>query len=345
MKTDFGLGQRRKLAENMDHWLNLFDDVLAHWEVPLFQRPLRAIRMLFEEGAVEVKAGNKPLGVSNNIYASIEESWFRILFDAVEYWYVERYGASAIEAKSNTSIKGVQMVRNEPFAMSIPTNRVVVEPGELAWMYFEDGLGEEEDATNWIVEGPELSKLEIAARANVVAEAKRTAEILRAIEFRRVMFPSSGDKEVYKLIQSTLLYLSQAADRMVAGRKEGIGPAWFDLQMANECALKAVILSSTEKQPHEHSLNELVKHVQRVGVIFETSQFEDWPTFSLISTWRYGQGSPEGIGRLYPAYQVSLKLAGACMSHFKPCMPGGFGLEIKYSPWRTQNALGEYRDL
>lgn len=345
MNTDSGLEQSRELAEEMDHWLDLFDRDLSDQEVPLFQRPLQALMMLFREGAIEVNAGDERIDDPKNLGESVEKLWFRVLFDAVEYWYVERYGAPAMKSGGNAALKGAQMIREVPFAISVPANRKVLEEeGELAWMYFEDGLGEGEDTTAWIVDGPDLSKLEREARETVDAEAKRTAEILRAIEFRRVTFRSDGDHEVHKLIQSTLTYLSQAARRMVSGQGPEIGPAWFDLQMANEAALKAVIRNDTGKQPHIHPLDDLLRRAKQHGVVFESSRISGWPRFSDISDWRYGQGSPPGVARLYSAYQVSLELVSACMSQIKPGMGSGFGVLIKYTPWRTKNALGEYRE-
>ncbi len=344
-ESDFGLKQSRELAGNMDHWLDLFDCDLGIQEVPLSQRPLRALMMLFRESAIEVHAGDKRIDDPENLGDSVENLWFRVLFDAVEYWYVERYGTPAMEPRGNAVLKGVQMIRDVPFVITIPANRMVMEEeGELAWMYFEAGLGEGEDATAWIGDSPDISKLESEARATVVAEAKHTAEILRAIEFRRVTFRSDGDHEVQKLIQSTLTYLSQAASRMVSGRRPEIGLAWFDLQMSNEAALKAVIRSNTGKQPHIHQLDKLLSRAQQHGVVFESSEIASWPPFRDISDWRYGQGKPPGIMRLYSAYQVSLELILACMSQIKPGMQPGFGVLVRYSPWKTKNALGEYRD-
>ncbi|NIY80732.1 hypothetical protein HCZ23_14800 [Celeribacter sp. HF31] len=346
MDTDHGLEQSRELAENMHHWLDLFDRDLGEQEVPLPQRPLQALMMLFRGGAIEVNAGEERIDDPQNIGESVEKLWFRVLFDAVEYWYFEHYGAPAMNAHGSAALKGAQMIRAAPFAIDVPANRIVLEEkGELSWMYFEDGLGEGEDAKAWIDNGPDLSKLDSEARKAVDAEANRTAEILRSVEFRRVTFRSDGDHEVQKLIQSTLTYLCKAAERLVSGQRPEIGPAWFDLQMANETALKAVIRSATGKQPHVHSLNDLLNSGQLHGVVFESSRISDWPKFSDMSDWRYGQGSPPGIAKLYSAYQMSLELVSACMSQIKPGMGSGFGVLIKYSPWSTKNALGEYRDL
>lgn len=344
VNTDVGLKQSSELAKKMDHWLNLFDRDLAAQDLPLSDRPLRALMMLFWEGAIGVKAGDERIDGHQDLSKSIEEPWFRVLFDAVEYWYVARYGAPAMEARGKAALIGTQMIRGTPFAISVPANRVVLEEeGELAWIYLEDGLGEGEDATSWIVDSPDLASLDGEARATVVAEVERTAEILRAVEFRRVTFSSDGDHEVQKLIQSTLTYLSQAATRMVSGQKPEIGLAWFDLQMANEAALKAVIRSKTGKQPHIHVLSDLLDTTEQHGVAFESSRLSSWPSFSDVSVWRYGQGNPPGAAKLYDAYQVSLELVRACLSQFTPKIKGGFGVLVRYSPWRAKNALEEYR--
>lgn len=344
-ETDIGLKQSRELAKTMHHWLDLFDLDLADQELPLSQRPLQALLMLFREGVIAVHAGDERLDDPEDLAGSVDKLWFRILFDAVENWYVERYGAPAMEAKGSAVLVGAQMIRGVPFAISIPANRVLAEEeGELAWMYFEDGLGEGENATSWIIDGPDLSKLECEARAIVVAEATRTAEVLRAIEFRRVTFRSDGDHEVQKLIQSTSTYISHAANRMVSGRQPEIGPAWFDLQMANEAALKAVIRNNTSQQPHIHPLCELLKIAERYGVIFDNAGLLDWPAFRDLSDWRYGQGSPLGLARLYSAYRVSLDLVSSCMSQITPGMDAGFGILVRYSPWKTKNAVGKFRE-
>lgn len=342
---DISIKQSRELAATMDHWLDLFDSELLHQGLVLSQRPLMALMMLFREGAIEVRAGEELIDEPENISAHMEKLWFRILFDAVEYWYVDRYGSLAMEARGTDPLIGAVMVRGAPFAMSVPANRSKVHAdGETSWMYFEEGLGEGEDAALWIVDGPDLSKLDLEAQKLVLGEAKATAEVLRFVEFRRVTFRSDGDHEVQKLIQSTLTYLKQAAQRIVSFRAPEIGPAWFDLQMANEAALKAVIRKATGKQPRIHALDDLIKIASEHGVVFEVGRVSVWPSFNEISDWRYGQGHPRGIAELYGAYRLTLEIVQACMSQIAPGMKPGFSLLIRYSPWKTKDAAGKFRE-
>ncbi len=344
-KEDFGLKQTHQLAAEMDHLLELFDTELSHQELSLSKRPLQALMMLFREGAIEVKAGEERIDELANLSEHAEKLWFRVLFDTVEYWYVDRYGSNAMAARGTAALLGAVMIRGVPFAISVPANRTKVETdGETAWMYFEEGLGDGEEATSWIVNGPDLSKLDHEARALVVVEARRTVEVLRYVEFRRVTFRSDDDHEVQKLIQTTLTYLKQAAERLVSFLGPEIGPAWFDLQMANEAALKAVIRKETGSQPKIHPLGELLGLAGKHGVTFDAAKLSTWPSFNDLSDWRYGQGNPPGIIELYGAYRLTLDLVQAGMNQIAPSMKPGFGLLLRYSPWKTKDAAGRFRE-
>tara|TARA_R110002012_G_scaffold192753_1_gene360351 strand:- start:209 stop:1267 length:1059 start_codon:yes stop_codon:yes gene_type:complete len=343
-EEDFGLKQSRELATAMDHWLELFDASLSEQGLALPQRPLQALMMSIREEAIEVKAGEERLSNQGSIGEHAETIWFRVLYDAVEFWYSDKYGAAAMTAKGTAPLIGAVTVRGAPFLISGPANRMKVEEeGEQAWMYFEEGLGEGEEATSWIINGPDLSKLDDSARDEVVAEVANVAETLRYVEFRRVTFHSDGDHEIQKLIQSTLTYLTQAAERLVSQRTPELGPAWFDLQMANETALKAVIRKETGKQPKIHFLDELLKRASKHGVIFDSKPLSAWPRFDDISEWRYGQGHPRGVVDFYAAYHMTLALVRACMKQINPRMKSGFGILVKYKPWSAKDAAGNYR--
>lgn len=344
-EEDIGLKQSRELSTTMDHWLVLFDADLLDQGVPPSQRPLRALLMLFREGAVEVRAGEDLIAGMESPVEHTDELWFRILFDAVEYWYINRYGSHAMEAGGTAPLIGAVMIHGAPFVLSVPANRSKVETvGETCWMYFEESLGDGEDATSWIVNGPDLSKLDEATRFGVAAEAAHAANVLRYIEFRRVTFNSSGDHEVQKLIQSTLTYLGQAAERIASFRSPEIGLAWFDLQMANEAALKAVIRMKTGTQLFIHHLDRLLEEASKHGVVFEAKRLAGWPSVRKISDWRYGQGNPLGVADLFSAYHLTLDLVQASMGQIVPGMQPGFRILIKYAPWKTKDATGRFRE-
>ncbi|MEP1613832.1 MAG: hypothetical protein ABJL72_18165 [Roseobacter sp.] len=338
------LDQRRELAAQMDHWLDLFDRDLESLEYRPSKRPLHALMMLFQTGAAEIKAGDTLLSGEDDLAGNMEQMWFRVVFDAVEYWYLERYGEAVMQENGNDALVGAVSIRGVIRKVVVPLHRRKVEvEAEQSWMYFEDGLGEGEDAASMIVDAPDLRKLDEVSRNTVISEATLAAEVLRSINFRTVTFRSDGDQEVRKLIQSTSTYLQQAAVRMVSFHDNERGPAWFDLQMANEAAMKAVILSHKKSQPKIHSIERLIEAANHYGMNLEVKKFKHWPAFSDISDWRYGQGHPSSFADLYRAYQITLELVHACMGQFIPEMKSGFGLLIKYAPYKLKNAAGEFR--
>lgn len=159
--------QSQRLAAEMDHWLALFDEDMALDELPLGKRPMWALTMLFQYDAIEMRAGDERLDGSD-IAKHADELWFRVLYAAIEYWYRDRYGPTAMKPSGNAPLEGVVMVRGLPFALKMPANRrkVAIE-GQQSWMYFEEGLGDGEVAETWIIGAPDLMKLDEGARDQV----------------------------------------------------------------------------------------------------------------------------------------------------------------------------------
>lgn len=275
--------QSRRVSAAMNHWLELFDNKLSGDGLPPAQRPLIALKMLIHEGALEVRTKDGQIPLQNALSDHVNETWFRVLFDAVEFWYAERFGWELIRGQHTSALIGVVLIHGSPFTIRVPANRSKVEDiGETSWMIFEDGVGEGEDPTAWICGGPSLSKLSKPQKEALALEASHVADVLRSIEFRRVTFRSNSNPETQKLLQSTLTYLGQAAERLVSWQQSTLGPAWFDLQMASETALKAVLLSKTDQQPKIHPLKELLSEASRHGVVFEASRLDQWPDFGSI---------------------------------------------------------------
>lgn len=252
MKND----QAELLARKMSHYLELFDEELQYLEVDLPDRPLRALIKLLLSGGIALRFGDERVDLSNPSDHA-EEQWFKALYAALDYWYAHRYGAERVSPHNRKSeLHGAVSIRGEVYSLLLPANRGKVEvEGELAWMYFEDGLGEGEDPVRWIIDAPKPDSLQEAEKERLRKEAGVVASTLRYIEFRRVAADRTRDPEAQKLVQATLMYLQHAAKRMVEGGGGAErGPAWFDLQMANESALKAAIRQATGVHPHTHSL-------------------------------------------------------------------------------------------
>jgi HEPN domain-containing protein len=337
-KGDFNLEQNQNLSREMSHWLDLLDNQFVEYEVPLPKRPLKALLEMLEIGAIDLKFGDSVQDVSAP-YEHIDELWFQVLFDAVEFWYRERYGEVVLENRSSP-LEGVIVIRGVPYPIQLPANRRKVEQeGETAWMYFEDALGEGETEADFIIDGPDLSKFTAAGALEITDTASIIANTLRFVEFRRVT-ANHDDVEVNKLIASVLTYLQQASRRLISSQVRERGPAWFDLQMAAESALKASIRYHTGEQPFEHNIVELAKTAKKTGVRFDTSELRDWPSFKEeISYWRYGQGKPYGLKRFFASYLIALRLAKASLHNIPETISPGFGLLLRYAPWKLRRPI------
>ena len=230
------------------------------------------------------------------------------------------------------------LIRDVAFALVVPANRRKIEvEGEQAWMYFDGGLGPGEDPSGWIPSAPDLDRLSAEERAQVVSDARDIADTLRFIEFRRVTSSVHDNQDARKLVAATSTYLQQAARRIVAGKGDERGLAWFDLQMANETALKAVLCTTSGKTPHSHKLRALLADAVKSGVVLETTLFENWPDFKSMSDWRYGQGDPWRLEFLYAAYRLTLKVVRGAMAQIPAGLKPGFGILLQYHPWRRKD--------
>lgn len=343
MRTAASLEQSRRFAAEMAHWLELFDQELAELEIPVPKRPMRALQMLFEHDAIEVQVG-EPV-TADTLASFADTQWFRVLYAAVEHWYVEAFGPQAVLTRGNPPLDGAVLVRATPFALRIPSNRQKVHiPSEQSWMYFDDGLGEDEVAHDWIVDGPDLSRLGADARAAVEADAARVASALRFLAFRRVGTQADGNKAAQQLVVNLLSSLQQAARRLVGGLEAERGPAWYDLQIAAESALKAVLQVHEGRQPYDHSLDRLLRRASAYGVVFDAARLEDFPSPEEAAEWRYGQGDPWRLEFLYQAYLTTLDLATAALAQVPLGIQPGFGLLVRYAPWLSDTGKAEPDD-
>ena len=321
------------LAREMDHWLQLFDTEYSEDEVPLRDRPLRAMIELCREGALDIRFGDRSVDLSKP-HEHADSDWFRATFAAVEHWYTMRFGPAAAQSNGSSRLEGAILIRGVAFALNIKAQRSTVETaGETAWLYFEDRLGEDEDPVEWIVNGPDL-EIDQRLLNDVASQAHDVATMLRFIRYRSGMADVGKDEETRNLCEACFGYLQQASRRIVNGKRSERGPAWCDLQMANEAALKAVTRRATGRQRHIHSLPDLLADAEKYGVVAVPNPIDEWPDFKTISEWRYGQGSSGRLDDLFAAYMTTLQLVRACMDAIPPTIPAGFGILIRYSPWK-----------
>lgn len=336
MVEDTELAKRRSaFANELAEWLERFDDEFAARDMRPSDRPLEAVLALLRHGSIQIRRGGEAVDLASPA-EHVGTDWFRELYATVNHWYERRLGREAIRHRGVFPLDGAVLVRGVPFRLAVPAHRSRVEKeGESAWLYFDDGVGEGEEPARWIEGGPPFENLDDGERDQLVRDAGEVAGALRFVEYRR-MGGSAGpgyDEEAGKLVVSTSTYLRQAARRIVSGEERERGPAWFDLQMASESSLKAVIRQFTGKQPHIHDLSDLLGRARTHGVAADDGAFDGWPDFRTVSDWRYGQGEPWGLSRLYAGYRSALLVARSALAAIPIPMRPGFGLLLRYPIW------------
>lgn len=331
--------QRAFLISELSPWLRAIDDELAALETALADRPLKALIRLFRYEALEVRSGEETIDASS-IASHGSSEWFAVLYDAVHGWYEQRYSIEAVAAQPVRPLQGLLTIWGTPFGLAVPAQRGKVEqPGETAWMYFEEGVHASEPALEWVRHGPDFAKIAAGERETIQQDAQAIAGQLRFLEFRRLS-AKVDDPEVRKLIAVACSYVQQAAKRILTGREDERGQAWFDLQMTAESALKAQLRHSTGKQPHIHSIPDLVKDARKAGVTVEDEWIEEWPAFSEVSEWRYGQGTPGSLPSFYNTYRNTLRIAQGSLANLPTLLVPGFGILLRYAPWKRVHDLG-----
>jgi hypothetical protein len=325
--------QPKSLAKAMDHWLALFDKRFALDEIPLSKRPFKAVIELLRKATIQIRFGEEPPVDLSKPYDHVAQPWFRALYTGTKQWYLDHYGSKAIATNGNRPLRGVTLVRGAPFLVKVPMHRrVVVEEGRTAWMYFEAGVGTGEDPIHWIIDPPNFEKMEKSQHDADIARLAKVCEHLRGINFR--LLGAGTDKTSAGFQRAVRSYLESAAERIRVGDLTDLGPAWFDLQMAAETALKLAHQTVFKKYPHSHELKPLFSALEP-AITFDLSRLDDWPSFKEMSDLRYAQGPTGGLATLFEAYQLILEAVLAALSVLKPPVSSGSGLLLSAPSWLT----------
>lgn len=329
------------LADALSDHLEILDENLLDRGVEISQRPMLALIKLLLSGDLELRVGDEAIDISNPTDHA-QAAWFKALYAAAEQWYTDRYGEERASGshRRNNMLQGAVLIRGEAYYINVPTYRRKVEiQGEQAWIYFQEDLENSEDSVLWINNAPSHQGLSEQGRRLLRTDADFIASTLRFIEFRRVTGrQNERHPKAQKLIEATLIYIQQAAQRMVKGSERERVLAWFDLQMANESALKAALQQATGKHPYSHSLKYLLYKAEAHGVQFDASRLNDWPAFNDMSDFRYGEGEPCSMAKLYAAYLLTLDVMRAAIGTIRPGLKPGFGILLQYPPWKSRPA-------
>lgn len=244
---------------------------------PVGQRPLHAAIDLIKYKLVRVSTdgGNTSYELDESS-DFLEAYWFKAIYKMVDDWYREQFGAD-FDRPSEAAVKGVVLIRSTPFVLEVPVKRVRPgQPGKTVWLSFPEEIESDEDSTSWLVRGPNFSQMGQDQRASAIAAANEVGESLRFIR-TNLMGVEGADAEGLSFRRGVITHLERAAELIAHRDIEAASKAWWELQMALESSLKALLLQKNGRYPYIHDLIDLLALGQTVGLVFDAQKLVGWP--------------------------------------------------------------------
>lgn len=313
--------------ENVAILLEMADRVLAERQTPIAERPLAALIQLVHWRMVAGRDGT-PITLDGSEIAKSEA--FRPLGKMIGDWYQEQYGKPTMSRRTS-KIVGFVLVRMSPFLIEVPTN--LTEPGDepdTAWLRFTDHVLPTEDVLEWVIDGPHPKGLpDISALRQ---EITAVANDLRFIYTASLGVLTENNEQLSAFVRGIGSHLNQAARRVADQKAQDVAESYWEMQMAAEVALKALILQRTSAFSYTHSLATLVEEVQVIDSSFPANPLANFPDDRETIKRRYGTGKVSWEGT-FAHYRVVLGLVRNTVERMKRTKFGGASICIRKAPW------------
>jgi hypothetical protein len=232
--------------------LSLIDRYLAAKEVDIDDRPLRAALEFATECIQRVSDDGKEWVPDFTSTDFMGDRWFRLLYRECEDWYQKRYPAEFPKRPPST-LTGLVLIWGNPYAIHVPAVvRRADEPGK--WISFPDYVLDTENPVDWIAQPPALSQLSRNEMTKLVEACVTVASLVRTIDVR-IMGIHARDEVVAGLLNKLRRKVLRAAEEVVSSRSNAATSdgAW-EVQMACECALKALLQKKAGRFRETHDL-------------------------------------------------------------------------------------------
>jgi hypothetical protein len=306
-------------------------------QTPLGQRPLLAA-IEFVRCCVETVNDGGVVRVGEEATEFVGTRWFAVVFSEVESWYHRRHGAGAFTAQDHVWT-GLLVFAENAFKMAIPT--MTFRPGTrpdkvTSWMSFPDHVLDDEVATDWIENSPDLATFAAEEQKDARSGAVRVAGYVRAINSRTTGIPIESDG-LDGLLRGIRLRLEHAS-RLVADDQRNIQPAYWEIQIACENALKALHLVRAGEFRTVHDLVILFDAIPNPKPNFSRQLLLDWPHWKEMTNLRYGQGDRNDLSEFYSFYLVALEIVSECLKPMAKLQLGKASFEIGRAPWLNKSS-------
>jgi len=277
-------------------------------------------------------SGDKAEPIPESLTDLVSTDWFSALFMIVNHWYQEKYGKANVE-RNDVSLKGFTIIDGVPISLRIPavTSRVET-PGKTAWVTFQVGVDPAEEPLEWIVDVPDLTRFDPRTIRRLRREIADTASDLRLLGCA-LSGTGSNDATLRGLLDTVRASIDYAARIGGSGRPEELGKGYWELQMACECAMKAVNQAKRATFRETHDLFVLFNDIVEFGPSVERSNLLAFPRQEEVMDLRYGQRAA-GARRTYlRTFRKAVAFTGHVLQPIVVLKLAGSSMLLSRPPW------------
>jgi len=321
--------QALRFEEFLGEQLAVIDEVLAISGMALSDRPLFASLEFVKACIVDAK------GVS--LEKPLTQPWFARLHGMVERWYRCRYGERGLRAVDWTGL-GVVLIFSTAFRVKVPLT--LLEPADRddrAWVCFAASIHDGEKPLTWIVDPPDLAQMTPDEIGDLEATVCGIAVTTRLIAVD-LMSAERPTPDVAAMLGGIRSQLDSAVEHLCSEQATNRGLAIWELHLATEMALKALLFERTGEAKRTHDLISLHAAACAAGM----HQLPPDVLGLLLSAgeairYRYGENGEPCVRWAFEHYRNTLR-AVACVvaAHRRNLVFRDSRFLIQVPPWKTR---------
>lgn len=294
--------------EYVDKLMELIDLQLSDQNVLVKDRPLKSAIKFVNDFVLRVSPdGQTEEDVKEDF---VKESWFRNIYKYHKEWYCQKYG-DVFSETSSKSATGLIYLYNSPIKVDVPLWIVkeVVEPGKSAWFTLPNSILDGEDVVSWLAPSPNLDGLSPEELKELCSNLEFVGISIRKIHVNIMTSDGQNEAAISGMLSGILLHLENAAKEIISAGTDGVKYAFWDMHLAAEKSIKAVLLQAGSQKHHHHKLKDLYKQAkEQYGTNINIDMLPNLPKSSEAIKYRYGALPGTTSYYAYSVYKEVLKL-------------------------------------
>ena len=283
----------------LNEYLPIVDDYLSAKSYRLQDRPFYATHLIVKHFVASIDG-------EENIANCFDKPWFIAFMNHANDWYKNRYKGAF--SRNKTHLKSVVFIHNYPFELSIPYHMTmeVNNKDEFAVKFLGE-YGENECWESYILSPPDLEGLDSAEYLDAEKSAINQVESCRCILHNTSLL--IGDMEKIKpLTESIFSHINSAISNILNYRGAGYNIALWELHLAIEKLLKAILVQYNGSFPRTHDLPRLLSLLNHENTPFLETLLLSFPSHELVINSRYGDPVISDLSYIRKIYFISIEI-------------------------------------